>query len=299
MASTNRNTKVPARGDAVQDPSSDKVPQQSTEQKGAALWQSLGAVFAPIQEFFSAVGDHVFLAWRALKMIGKRPYRVANYIDAADYIGVGSFPIIVLVGAFMGMVTALQSVYIFRIFGVEQYVAGFTGKAISLELGPILTALILSGRVGAGIATEIGTMRITEQIDALESMAVQPIQFLVLPRLVAGFFMAPILGLIFFLVAMGGAYLVAVVFEGIDHGLFIANAIELLTPKDVVQGMIKTAIFGFVVSLIGCYRGYNASGGGRGVGIGTTRAVVISSVCILVLDYFLTDVLIAVFRIQG
>jgi len=200
-----------------------------------------------------------------------------------------------LVGAFTGMVTALQSVIAFRQFaGLDQIVGGTTAVALATELGPVLTSLMLAGRVGAGIAAELGTMRITEQIEALESMAVNPIQFLILPRIVAGVIMAPILVLLFFLVGMAGAYLIAVVNMDVDYGLFFYNLKELFYPVHIIHGLIKGAIFGFAVVLIGCYQGYNAKGGGRGVGIGTNRAVVFGSVSVLVFDYFVTEVLFQV-----
>jgi phospholipid/cholesterol/gamma-HCH transport system permease protein len=154
---------------------------------------------------------------------------------------------------------------------------------------------MLAGRAGAGIATELGTMRISEQIDALESMAVNPIQFLVLPRLIAAMIVTPILTLLFFVIGMGGAYLVAVVLQGVDQGQWVSKLRDLVEPNDVLQGLIKSVFFGFLVTLIGCYQGYHASGGGRGVGIGTTRAVVMGSVTTLVLDYFLTDILLSIF----
>ncbi|HEX5063115.1 MAG TPA: ABC transporter permease, partial [Kofleriaceae bacterium] len=138
---------------------------------------------------------------------------------------------------------------------------------------------------------ELGTMRITEQIDALESMAVNPHQYLILPRLSAGIIVTPILALIFFVVAMGGAYIVAVLVEGVPQGPWIANLREIVEVRDVAQGCIKAIFFGFMIAMIGCYQGYHASGGGRGVGIGTARAVVIASVATLVMDYFLTDIL--------
>ncbi|HTM20577.1 MAG TPA: ABC transporter permease, partial [Kofleriaceae bacterium] len=165
--------------------------------------------------------------------------------------------------------------------------------SIIRELGPVLAATMIAGRVGSAMAAELGTMRITEQIDALESMAVNPIQFLVLPRLIAGMLMAPILTLVFFIIGMGGAYFVAVFTLGVDHGQFVYNAENLLEPTDVAQGLFKAVVFGLLISLIGCYQGYHASGGGRGVGIGTTRAVVIGSVSVLILDYFLSEILLA------
>src|SRR5262249_50259784 len=157
---------------------------------------------APVIGFLELVGDHLKLAGRALAWLPRRPYRIANYLDAAEYIGFGSLPIILLVGAFTGDVTSVQSVYAFRQFGLESFSGGAPGLALAIELGPVLTSLMLAGRVAAGIATELGTMRITEQIDALESMAVSPVQYLVLPRLIAGMVVMPILALLFFVVGM-------------------------------------------------------------------------------------------------
>ena len=135
-------------------------------------------------------------------------------------------------------------------------------------------------------------MRITEQIDALESMAVNPHQYLVLPRIVAAMIVTPILSLLFFVIGMGGAYLVAVVIKHVDQGQWIANLRDIVQVRDVVQGFIKAIFFGFMVALIGCYQGFHAKGGGRGVGMGTTRAVVIASVSTLIMDYFLSDILL-------
>jgi phospholipid/cholesterol/gamma-HCH transport system permease protein len=250
--------------------------------------------FTPVVRLLDVLGEHLILCARALSWLPRRPFRPANYLEAAEYVGFGSLPIILLVGLFTGAVMSLQSVFAFRSFGLESLSGGVTGKALATELAPVLASLMLSGRAGAGIATEIGTMRISEQIDALESMAVNPVQFLILPRLVAGFFMGPILTLIFFVIGMGGAYLVAVFNEGVDHGQFVHNTKDILDFVDVVQGLIKSSVFGFAVVLIGCYQGFFASGGGRGVGIGTTRAVVIGSVTVLILDYFLSTILLAV-----
>jgi phospholipid/cholesterol/gamma-HCH transport system permease protein len=237
-------------------------------------------------------GDHMILLARSLAWLPRRPFRPLNYLEAMEYIGFGSLPIVLLVGAFTGMVMSLQMVFAFGAFNLESLAGATTGKALALELAPVLTALMLAGRAGAGIATELGTMRISEQIDALESMAVNPIQYLVLPRIVAGLLVAPILCLLFFVIGMGGAYLVAVLGQGVDHGQFVAQTRAILAPVDVIQGMIKAGFFGFAVTLIGCFQGYNATGGGRGVGMGTTRAVVFSSVSMLMMDYFLTDVLL-------
>jgi phospholipid/cholesterol/gamma-HCH transport system permease protein len=263
---------------------------------GDAVAAGVKEAGAPVLRFLQVLGDHLILVGQALVWLPRRPFRLKNYLDAADYIGFGSLPIVLLVGAFTGMVTSLQSIYAFSQFGLESFSGGATGKALAIDLGPVLTSLMLAGRASSGIATELGTMRITEQIDALESMAVSPVQYLVLPRLIASMVVMPILALTFFVVGMGGAWLVAVVIMHVDQGQWIANLRDLVDPIDVVQGLIKSVFFGFLVALVGCYQGYNASGGGRGVAMGTTRAVVIASVSTLVVDFFLTDVLHAVFR---
>ncbi|MFN0250279.1 MAG: MlaE family ABC transporter permease [Kofleriaceae bacterium] len=263
---------------------------------GQAVFTGVKEAGAPVARFLDMVGGHLILVGRALAWLPRRPIRSKNYLEAAEYIGWGSLPIVLIVGAFTGMVLSLQAVYAFRQLGFESYSGAMTAKALSIELAPVLTSLMLAGRAGAGIATELGTMRISEQIDALESMAVNPVQYLVLPRLMAAMIVAPILTLLFFIVGMGGGYLVAVVLEGVSQGQWVAKIRDLVHFTDVVQGLIKSVFFGFLVTLIGCYQGFNASGGGRGVGIGTTRAVVMGSVSTLVLDYFLTDILLSVFN---
>jgi phospholipid/cholesterol/gamma-HCH transport system permease protein len=261
---------------------------------GKAVLTGVKDAGRPVYNFVDTVGAHLIMVGRAFAWLPRRPFRSRNYFEAMEYIGFGSLPIVLLVGVFTGMVTSLQSVNAFRIFGFESFAGGATGKGLSVELGPVLTSLMLSGRVAAGIATELGTMRITEQIDALESMAVNPHQYLILPRVVASMIVTPILTLIFFVVGMGGAYFVAVIVEQVPQGPWIANLREIVEARDVVQGCMKAVFFGFMVALVGCYQGYHAQGGGRGVGIGTTRAVVIASVSTLVMDYFLTDILLHV-----
>jgi phospholipid/cholesterol/gamma-HCH transport system permease protein len=266
---------------------------------GKAVMTGFKDAGAPIVHFLDMVGGHLILMSRALYWLPRRPFRFGNYLEAAEYIGFGSLPIVLLVGFFTGAVMSLQSVAAFRQFGLESFSGGTTAVALATELGPVLTALMLAGRAGAGIATELGTMRISEQIDALESMAVNPVQYLVLPRLVAAVIVTPILTLLFFVIGMGGAYIVAVLLEGVDQGQWVANLRDITAPVDVLQGIIKSIFFGFNVTLIGCYQGFNASGGGRGVGIGTTRAVVLGSVTTLVMDYFLTDILLSILGTKG
>jgi phospholipid/cholesterol/gamma-HCH transport system permease protein len=254
---------------------------------------------SPLGGFVGAVGEHMILLGKTFFWIFRRPFRLRLFVEAAESVGLGSLPIIGLVGAFSGAVTSLQAVNAFRLLKAEGYAGSAVGLSLAVELAPVLTGLMLAGRVGSGIATELGTMRITEQIDALETMAVSPIQYLIVPRVVAGTIMAPFLTMTFFMIGMVGAYFVAVVTMNVDSGQFVENFKWFVDPVDLWQGLIKSVVFGMAITLVGCYQGYNASGGGKGVGQGTTRAVVIGSVSILVLDYFLSDVLYAVLYHRG
>lgn len=258
------------------------------------LWGALGIAFEPFTKFVVAVGDHMTLLGQSIWWLFRPPFRLRLYLDAMEYHGIGSLPIISLVGTFTGMVTALQSVNAFRLLQAESFAGSAVGLSLAVELAPVLTSLMLAGRVGAGIATELGTMRITEQIDALETMAVSPIQYLVAPRLLAGFIMTPLLEMVFFLLGMLGAYIVAVIVMGVDHGSFVENFKFYTDPNHIAQGLIKSAFFGVAITLIGARQGYHAQGGGRGVGLATTRAVVIGSVTVIALDYFLSDILLVV-----
>ncbi|MBI4511570.1 MAG: ABC transporter permease [Deltaproteobacteria bacterium] len=258
-----------------------------------AILGGISLALRPVGAFAEAVGEHLMLLGKCVYWAFRPPFRLRLLVEAAEFIGVGSLPIITLVGTFTGAVTALQSVSQLRVLGAEGFAGSATGLALSTELGPVLTGLMLAGRAGAGIATELGTMRITEQIDALETMAVSPIQYLVVPRIIAATIMTPILMVVFFTVGMAGGYMVGVKTLGVDHGLFVENFRFSVDPSHLAQGFIKSTVFGLAFSLIGCYQGYNAWGGGRGVGLATTKAVVVGSVSILILDYFLTDILLS------
>jgi phospholipid/cholesterol/gamma-HCH transport system permease protein len=209
-----------------------------------------------------------------------------------DYIGVQSLLIVSMIGLFVGMVFALQLTSALRQFGTEGFVGATLGIAVTRELSPVFTSIVVAARAGAGMATELGSMRITEQIDALATMAVNPVQYLVTPRVIAGTIMVPLLSLLFVAVAMCGGYGVAVWLEHVDPGVFVENARWIVETKDLVQGLVKSTVFGCALTVVSCAQGFNASGGAKGVGIGTTRAVVGSFVTILVLDYFLTDIIL-------
>jgi phospholipid/cholesterol/gamma-HCH transport system permease protein len=230
----------------------------------------------------------------SIRWLFKRPFRVGVLVEAMDYIGVQSILIVGLIGLFVGMVFSLQLVSALRTFGTEGFVGATLGIAVTRELSPVFTSIVVAARAGAGMATELGSMRITEQIDALSTMAVNPIQYLVTPRVLAGTIMVPLMSILFIMMAMAGGYGVAVWIEHVDPGVFMENARWIVDTKDIVQGLVKATVFGTALTVISCAQGFNASGGAKGVGIGTTRAVVGSFVTILVLDYFLTDIILVI-----
>lgn len=219
------------------------------------------------------------------------PYRIGILLSAMEFVGVGSLFIVLLTGVFTGAVFTLQSAVAFRMFNAESMVGMTVAISLARELSPVLTGLMVTGRAGSGIATEIGTMRVTEQIDAMETMAVNPVQYLVVPRFIAGLVMVPALCALFTLVGMIGSYFVGVVMLNIDEGSFLSNVYWLIDPKDLSSGLIKACVFGGMLTLIGCFKGFYATGGARGVGIATTQSVVASSVLILISDYFLTAIM--------
>jgi phospholipid/cholesterol/gamma-HCH transport system permease protein len=228
------------------------------------------------------------LVGETLAWMFRPPYRFKQLFSAMEFVGVGSLFIVLLTGLFTGAVFALQGAVAFRLFNAESLVGPTVGLSLARELSPVLTGLMVTGRAGSGIATEIGTMKVTEQIDALYTMAVNPVQYLVVPRFIAGIVMVPLLSILFTLIGMCGCYFVGVVLLGIDEGIFIAKVKWFVDPSDLVSGLIKACVFGGILTMVGCYKGFNASGGARGVGIATTQSVVVSSILILVADYFLT-----------
>ena len=234
--------------------------------------------------WFEDFGNMIFFAGDTLAWMVRPPFRPDQILFQMAAIGVGSAFIVSTTGFFTGMVLALQTNYAMRQLGAEGYVGGSVAVALTRELGPVLTALFVVGRSGSAIATELGTMRVTEQIDAMETMAVNPVQYLVVPRMLAAVCMLPLLTMLFNTVGYAGGYLMGIYVADIPAGPFIEHTRTLVEPKDIVHGLIKALIFGFVVSLITCWRGYAATGGAKGVGEGTTRAVVMSSIAILLVD---------------
>jgi phospholipid/cholesterol/gamma-HCH transport system permease protein len=223
------------------------------------------------------------------------PFRREVFLRQMEFIGVKSLPIIALTATFTGMVFALQTGYAFRQFNAEAFVGSTVGLALTREIGPVFTALMVVARAGSAMAAEIGTMKVTEQLDALGTMAIHPVHFLVVPRVVAATVTVPLLAGLFSLIGVVGAYFVGVHLLNIGDQVFKQKLLYYVDGDDLIGGLIKAAVFGFVLSLISCHRGYRTERGAAGVGQSTTEAVVISSVVILVLDYFLTSWILEIF----
>lgn len=213
------------------------------------------------------------------------PFRAQNLFFQLDFVGVGSAFIVLLTGLFTGMVFAHQSARAFEMFDAQSLVGPTVALTLTRELAPVFSALMVTMRAGSAMCTELGTMRVTEQVDALETMAVNPVQYLLVPRVLSGLFMVPLLTLIFDTFGIGGAYVVAVVGQGVSAGTFITRTQSWLDPPDVFEGLIKGAVFGLAVALVCCFKGYNATGGAKGVGAATTQAMVSSAMSIFVLDF--------------
>ncbi len=219
------------------------------------------------------------------------PFRFRLTVQQMQFIGVQSLPIIVLTSFFTGAVFTLQSYRAFALFGAEGYVGGTVGISLAKELGPTLTGLLVAGRAGSAMAAEIGSMRVSEQIDALDAMAVDPINFLVKPRLLAAVLVMPLLAGIFDIVGVIGSWTVATYVLGMDWPMFSVRLREWVDWDDVSGGLLKSAVFGAIIAIVACYKGLYTTGGARGVGIATTTSVVVASVTLLVSNYFLSAAL--------
>jgi len=249
----------------------------------------LDHLIAPVFIILNYFGERAIMLGHALSALVRRPFRLRLFLDQMEFVGVGSLPIISLVGFFSGAVSAQQAITALRIFNQERFVGATVGISLAQELAPVFTGLMITARAGSGMATELGSMRITEQIDALSTFAVDPIQYLVTPRVIATTLIMPVMTMVFHIVGLVGAYLFSIYFEHIDLGQFTEQFTYWTDPKDYIIGVSKALVFGLVLSVAACYQGFNVRGGAKEVGLATTRAVVAGSVSILVSDYFLID----------
>jgi phospholipid/cholesterol/gamma-HCH transport system permease protein len=208
-------------------------------------------------------------------------------------IGYYSLPVVGLTAIFTGMVLALQSFTGFTRFNAESAIPNVVVISITRELGPVLAGLMVAGRIGAAMAAEIGTMRVTEQIDALATLSTNPMKYLVAPRLIAGLAMLPLLVLVADIIGVFGGYLVSIYKLGFNPNVYIRNTWDFVEAIDVISGLVKAAVFGFLVALMGCYHGYQSRGGAQGVGTATTNAVVSAAILILTFNYIITELFFA------
>lgn len=251
------------------------------------------APFGPVR-VLEEIGQYVRLTAETIFWLVRPPLRVAQFLAQAEFIGVKSVFIVSLTGVFSGMVLALQTVHSLRTFSAEAVVGSVVAVSLAREISPVFTALMVTARAGSAMAAEIGNMRVTEQIDALVTMAVSPVQYLLSPRLFASLVMVPLLAVLYFAVGMAGAWVVAVEWLGVDPGSFLSNIEKYLELDDLLMGMTKSILFGFLLTTLSCKQGFFTVGGARGVGESTTRAVVNSAVAILVANYLVTRLLTAV-----
>jgi phospholipid/cholesterol/gamma-HCH transport system permease protein len=238
------------------------------------------------------VQEYVRLSTAAIRGVVTRPFYRHDVVEQFEAIGLGSLTVVVLTGFFTGAVLALQSGMTLDQFGARPFVGRLVSASMIKELGPVLTGLMLAGRVGSGIAAELGSMMVTDQINALRALGTDPIRKLVVPRLLAGFFMAPVLTVIADGVGILGGWLIAVFQLRVASSVYWTSIIEALYMEDVWMGLIKPFFLGFAIVTIGCHVGLRTSGGTQGVGRATTNAVVAASVAVIAVDFFVTRLLI-------
>jgi phospholipid/cholesterol/gamma-HCH transport system permease protein len=263
----------------------------NTARSNSIMANALEGLGRSILSFFEDLGGAFTLIGRVIRALPGLVRTLNLTVEQMLRIGVESLPLVIVTSLFTGGVAAVQAAYQFQDYVPMRYLGTVIGKSVVIELGPVLTGLVVGGRVGASIAAELGTMRVTEQIDALETLAIDPIRYLVLPRFVAACIMLPVVTVFADILAIGGGWGVAMVSLNVDTHTFAEGLRLFFYVRDVFGGLIKALFFGMIIATMGCYYGFRAGGGAEGVGRATTRAVVSSCLSILVLDYMLASVL--------
>ena len=253
------------------------------------LLSLLAAVGRAVIAACAATGKVTIFAGSGLSHLARPPFYGRLFLNALLDIGYFSLPVVAMTAVFTGMVLALQSYTGFSRFAAQGAVANLVVLSMTRELGPVLAGLIVAGRVGAAMAAELGTMRVTDQIDALTTLSTNPMKYLVAPRLLAGTIALPMLVLIADILGVMGGFIVSTLKLGFNQFVYLTNTVNFVQTDDVVSGLAKAAVFGFLIALMGCYQGYNSRGGAQGVGAATTAAVVSASILILASDYVLTE----------
>jgi len=245
-------------------------------------------------EFIQETGGVFILLWELFQVSPRIFKNLENTLYQMEKIGIGSIPLVLVTSLFVGAVTSVQAAYQFHGYVPLKFLGTVVGKSVTLELGPVLTALVVGGRVSASIAAELGTMRVTEQIDAMETIAIDPVEYLVLPRVTAATVMLPVLTIFSDLLAILGAMVVAKISLSVSFNTFASGLKLLFHYQDLIGGLMKTFVFGFIIAFMGCYNGFVTEGGAEGVGIATMKAVVSSCLLILISNYVLATL---IFRI--
>jgi len=233
-------------------------------------------------------GRVMILFFKTLNLTFRPPFDLRSLLKQVEQVGVNSIPVVLITGAFTGMVLALQSYTGFKRFNAEAFVGTVVALSMTRELGPVLSGLMVSGRVGSAMAAELGTMQVTEQIDALYTLATNPIKYLIVPRFLASLIIMPVLTVFADAVGMLGGYIVSVYLLGSNPTIYVRRTYDYLDLEDIYIGLLKACVFGMIIAIVGCYQGFSAQGGAEGVGKATTRAVVMSSLLILIANYFIT-----------
>lgn len=242
-----------------------------------------------VLSFLKSAGELGLFAFETIYHCFTPPYYGKAFLKQFIEIGFYSLPVVALTTLFAGMVIALQTYTGFSQFSAEGAVAMVVLVAVTRELAPVMAGLMVAGRIGAAMAAEIGTMRVTEQIDALTTLSTNPFKYLIVPRVVAGVLMLPILVLIGDVIGICGGYMIGVSKLDFNASTYLMSTWEYLKPMDIVSGLTKAGVFGFIITLLGCYNGFHSNGGAQGVGQATTNAVVSSSILILIFNYILTE----------
>ena len=257
------------------------------------ILDSLAAVGRGVIGACRVAGSLTLFAAIGLSHLVRPPFYGRLFARALLEIGYFSLPVVALTAIFTGMVLALQSYTGFARFSAESAIANVVVLSITRELGPVLAGLMVAGRIGAAMAAEIGTMRVTDQIDALSTLSTNPMKYLVAPRLLAGIVALPMLVVVADILGVLGGFIVSTLKLGFNVGTYLRNTLDFMQAMDVTSGLVKAAVFGFLIALMGCYQGYNSRGGAEGVGAATTAAVVSASILILAFDYVLTEMFFA------
>ncbi len=237
--------------------------------------------------FFQEFGQVANLFWGIVKSFTLIPRSRKIIFYQMEHIGVNSLPLVLIIAIFTGAVAAWQAAYQLKGLAPLSFLGGATSRAIITELGPVLTGIVIAGRVGASIAAELGTMKVTEQIDALETMAINPVRYLAMPRFLASILMMPVLVIFANSIAVFGAFIVSNYFLGVSFDVFFQSVKRFFVFSDLIAGLVKTVFFGGVTALLGCHIGFRTEGGAEGVGLSTIRSFVLSAALILILDYLL------------